>query len=61
MDVEFYEVKGSYDTLRTDSWRIGFFRNKQKAENRMIEEAKNDKKLKLRNRRYFIVNHVFCD
>lgn len=58
-EVEFFEVQGSNRSAET--WRLGFYRNEQKAQERIVEETKLDKKLKLRHRRYFIVTHVFRD
>lgn len=59
-EVSFFEVKGS-DTRRAEQWRLGFFRNQQKAEERILEEIALDKKLRLRHRKYYVVTHVFRD
>lgn len=57
--VEFFEVKGA--NRSSEQWRLGFFRSEKKAEERIVEETKLDKKLKLKHRRYYIVTHVFRD
>lgn len=59
-EVEFFEVKGS-DDRSYDTWRLGFFRSKKKADERIVEEIALNKKLKLRHRTYFVVTHVFRD
>ena len=59
-EVSFYEAKGSNGSS-SEQWRLGFYRSEKKAEERIVEETKLDKKLKLRHRRYYIVTHVFRD
>jgi hypothetical protein len=59
-EVSFYEVKG-IDSRANEFWSLGFFRSEKKAEERIVEETKLDKKLKLRHRRYLVVTHVFRD
>ena len=57
--ISFYEVKGS--VRYSESWRLGFYRSEKKAEERIVEETKLDKKLKIKRRAYYIVTHTFRD
>lgn len=57
---EMHEVKAGHTRDGTE-WRIGFFRSRERAEQRILEEIANDAVFRLKFRRYYIVTHAFRD